>query len=75
MVICLFISFLNLKAYTLNSRPREISMLCNPYIGLSVLHICLMKRLTNNKCWRGCGEREPSHTIDGDVSWYNHSGA
>ena len=23
---------------------------------------------TNNKCWRGCGEREPSYTIGGNVN-------
>ena len=32
------------------------------------------KRPTNNKCWRGCGEREPSYTVGGNVNWCNHYG-
>jgi hypothetical protein len=23
---------------------------------------------TNNKCWQGCGEKEPSYTIEGNVN-------
>jgi len=29
---------------------------------------------TKNKCWRGCGENEPSCTVGGNVNWYNHYG-
>jgi hypothetical protein len=25
-----------------------------------------------NKCWWECGEREPSHTVRGNVNEYNH---
>ena len=33
-----------------------------------------IKKSTNNKCWRGCGEREPSCTVGGNVNWYSHYG-
>ena len=33
-----------------------------------------VKKPTNNKCWRGHGEKEPSYTAGGNVGWYNHSG-
>jgi hypothetical protein len=26
---------------------------------------------TNNKYWQGCGEKEPSYTVGGHVSYYN----
>jgi len=29
---------------------------------------------TNNKCWRGGGEKEPSFTIGGNVNWYSNYG-
>ena len=39
----------------------------------------IIKKSVNNKCWRGYpGEgvekREPSYTVDGNVSWCNHYG-
>ena len=30
------------------------------------------KKKEKKKCWRGCREREPSHTVDGNVNWCNH---
>ena len=32
------------------------------------------KKSTNNKCQRGCGIKEPSYTVDGNVTWYSHCG-
>ena len=29
---------------------------------------------TDNKCWRGCGEKGTSYSIGGNVNWYNHHG-
>ena len=31
------------------------------------------KKTTNNKCWKGCGERKPLYTV-GNVNWYSHYG-
>ena len=30
--------------------------------------------LMMEKCWREYGEREPSYTVGGNVTWYNHYG-
>ena len=29
---------------------------------------------TSNKYWRGCGEKDPSYTVDKNVNWYSHYG-
>ena len=36
----------------------------NPHLGL--------KKSTNNKCWRGCGEKEPFYFVVGNVNWCGH---
>ena len=33
--------------------------------------MAILKESANNKCWRPCGEKEPSYTLGGNVSWYN----
>ena len=40
----------------------------------SPVRMAIIKRPTDNKCSRGCGKREPSHTVGGIVNWYNHYG-
>jgi hypothetical protein len=37
---------------------------------LTPFRIVIIKKSTNNKWWRGCGEREPSCTTDENVNWY-----
>ena len=29
---------------------------------------------TKNMCWRGCGEKDPSCTVGGNVNWCSHYG-
>jgi len=29
-----------------------------------------IKKSTNNKCYRGCGKREPSYTVGGNANWF-----
>ena len=31
-------------------------------------------RMTRNKCWPGCGKREPSYTVGGNINWYSQYG-
>ena len=35
------------------------------------VRMAAIKKSTNNKCWRWCGEREPSYIVGGNTNWYN----
>ena len=35
---------------------------------LTLIRMAIIRKSTNNKCWRGCGEREPSYTVGGNVN-------
>ena len=41
---------------------------------LTLVRMAIINKITNNKCWRGCGERESSYTVGGNVNWYSHYG-
>ena len=34
----------------------------------------IMKKSTDNNCWRGVEKRQPSHTDSGNVNWFSHGG-
>ena len=34
---------------------------------LTLVRMAAIKKSTNSKCWRGCGEREPSYTVGGNA--------
>ena len=41
---------------------------------LTQVRVAIINKSTSHKCWRGCGEKEPSFTAGGNVSLYNHYG-
>ena len=41
---------------------------------LTPIRMNIIKKSIDNKCWRGCGQREPSHTLGGDINWCSHYG-
>ena len=53
---------------------REMQIKTTIRYHLKLVRMAIIKKSTNNKCWRGCGEREPSCTVRGNVNWYSHYG-
>ena len=41
---------------------------------LMLVWLTAIKKSTNNKCWRGCVEKETLFTVCGNAHWYRHDG-
>ena len=48
---------------------REMQVKTTMRNHLTSVRMDIINRTTNNKCWRGCGEREPSSTVGVNVNY------
>ena len=53
---------------------REMKIKTTVRYHLTPVRMAIINESTNNRFWRGCGEKEPSYTVGGNVNWYNHYG-
>jgi len=53
---------------------REMQVKTIMRYHLTLISMVIIKKMTSNKCWRGCREKRALYVVGGDVKWCNHHG-
>ena len=55
-----------------HSSFREMKMKATMKYHLIPVRMALIKKTSGNKCWQGCGKKEPLNRVLGDVNWHSY---
>ena len=53
---------------------REMQVKTTMRYHLTLVSMAIIKKSTNNKCWRGCGKKGNILHVGRNLSWYSHYG-
>ena len=53
---------------------REMKIRTTMRYQFTPVRMAMIKKSTNNQCWRGCGEKGTFYTTGGNVSWCSECG-
>ena len=62
----------HMKRCSILLMTREIEINTTTRYHLILVGMATIKKNTNNKFWKGCGERDTPYIIDGNVNFYSH---
>lgn len=64
----------HMKRCSMSLNTREIQIKTTVRYHLTLIRVARIKKIRNNKCWRGCGEKEFIRSMGENAKWGSHDG-